>query len=227
MLILHGENLAASRLALSQKIVTGKNSSHEIISLSGTEINLTTIKQALESLTMFSPHRLVVIESLLSAPKSLERQKILDFLKKGAFTNLILWESKKIDGRTLTSLKAETLTFNLSPLIFRFLDTLIPNNQKNVLYWLHQCLAQDPPELIFYMLSRQIRLLILAADLGPKGLPGMPEWRQGKLISQGKRIGLAKLLELYRQLLEIDYQQKTGQTPLNLAFQLDLFLANL
>jgi len=70
-------------------------------------------------------------------------------------------------------------------------------------------------------------LLILAADLGPKGLTGLPEWRQGKLISQGKRIGLAKLLELYQQLLEIDYQQKTGQTPLNLAFQLDLFLATL
>jgi len=66
MLILHGENLAASRLALSQKVVVGKSSGNEIVRLSGTEINLTAIKQALESLSMFSPNRLVVIENLLS-----------------------------------------------------------------------------------------------------------------------------------------------------------------
>ena len=227
MLILHGENLVASRTALGQKIAAGKSKGHEIIKLSGTEISFTAIKQALESLSMFSSNRLVILENFLSSSKSLEREKILDFIKKGAFANLILWEGKKIDGRTLTSLKAQTLSFDLSPLIFRFLDSLAPDNQKNSIYWFHQCLAQDPPELIFYMLTRQIRLLILAADLGSGGLTGMPEWRKGKLISQAKKFGLKKLLELYRQLLEIDYQQKTGQTPFNLTSQLDLFLASL
>lgn len=227
MLILHGENLLNSRLVLGQKIGAYKIKDYEIVKFSGAEINLTAVKQALESLSLFSSNRLVVIENFLSSPRSLEGKKILDFIKKGAFENLILWEGKKIDGRRLTSLKVQTISFDLSPIIFRFLGSLAPDNQKNSIYWLHQCLVPDPPELIFYMLTRQIRLLILAADLGSKGLTGMPEWRKEKLINQAKKFGLKKLLKLYRQLLEIDYQQKTGQTPFNLTFQLDLFLATL
>jgi len=39
-------------------------------------------------------------------------------------------------------------------------------------------------------LSRQIRLLILAADLGEKGLNQMKDWQKEKLIRQAKRFGL-------------------------------------
>jgi len=77
------------------------------------------------------------------------------------------------------------------------------------------------------MLGRQIRLLIIAADLGENGLIEIPEWKRKKLISQAKEFSLTKLLQLYRQLLKIDWQQKTGQTPFDLASQLDLFIASL
>lgn len=227
MLILHGENIANSRLVLGQKIAAYRTKGHEIVKFSGAEINLTAIKQAFESLSMFSSDRLVVVENFLSSPKNLDRDQILDFIKKGLFTNLLLWEGKKIDGRMLASLKAQILSFDLNPLIFRFLDALAPDNPKNSLYWLHQCLTQDSPELIFYLLGRQIKTLILAADLGSKGLTGLPEWKKGKLVSQAQKFGLEKLLKLYRELLEIDYRQKTGQAPFNLTSRLDLFLATL
>lgn len=227
MLILHGENLVASRAGLGQKVNHYRTLGAEIIKLAGSQLNLTQITQTLESSSMFAENRLVVIENLFSALSSTEKEKIISYLKKFSPENLILWEGKKIDGRILARLKAEVILYDLAPIIFRFLDSLAPGNQKNSIWLLHQCLVKDPPELVFYMLGRQIRLLILAADLGSKGLTGMPEWKKGKLVSQAKKFGLVKLLKLYQALLKIEYQQKTGQTPFSLTSQLDLFLATL
>lgn len=77
------------------------------------------------------------------------------------------------------------------------------------------------------MLARQIRFLILAADLGKKGLDQMESWRAEKLIRQAQYFTLIKLMKIYRQLLKIEVQQKTGQTPFTLSSQLDLLVASL
>jgi len=81
--------------------------------------------------------------------------------------------------------------------------------------------------MIFFMITKHLRLLILASDLGKKGLKNMPPWRQGKLVSQGNQFGLDKLLNTYKRLLKIDCQQKTGKTPFSLSSQLDLLIASL
>lgn len=227
MLILHGENLVASRVDLTRRISHHKTLGDEIIKFVGNQLNLTQITQALESNSIFGQKRLVVIENLLSAARSAEKEKNLNYLKQTSPENLILWEGKKIDGRILAHFKAKAILYDLAPIIFRFLDSLAPGNQRNSIWLLHQCLAKDPPELVFYMLGRQIKSLILAADLGLRGLSGMPEWKKSKIISQAKKFGLDKLLKLYRVLLNIEYQQKTGQTPFSLTSQLDLFLATL
>jgi len=53
--------------------------------------------------------------------------------------------------------------------------------------------------MIFFMITKHLRLLILASDLGKKGLKNMPPWRQGKLVSQGNQFGLDKLLNTYKK----------------------------
>lgn len=228
MLIFHGGNLVTSRKRLKEEIDNFKlRFKGEVVRLEGDKLNLTQIKQAVESSSLFGKNRLIVIESFFSAPPSAEKQKIIDYLKKTSPKNLLIWEGKKIDGRILVPFKARLVQFDLTPVIFRFLDSLAPGNQKISLFLLHQCLSQDTPEMIFYMLGRQIRLLIIAADLGEKGLTQVPEWKRNKLISQAEKFGLTRLLQLYRQLLKIDWQQKTGQTPFDLASQLDLFIASL
>lgn len=227
MIILHGENTVLSRQRLQEEMEAFKlEKKGEILNFEGNNLNLINLQQSLESLSLLETHRLIIIENLFSGRTSKEKERIITHLKKINPKNLIIWEGKKIDGRVLASWSTSVLRFDLPVVIFRFLDSLAPGNATQTINLFHQSLEQDPPELIFHLLSRQIRLLILAADLGEKGLSQMRDWQKGKLISQAKKFGLAQLIKIYKELLQIDWQQKTSQTPFNLVSQLDLFLAS-
>ncbi len=227
MMILHGENTILSRQKLQEEIEAFKGKKKgEVLKFEGNNLNLTDFQQALESLSLLEENRLIIVENLFSGRPSKGKSTIIAYLKKTNPTNLIVWEGKKIDGRALSSFKTQVLRFDLPQVIFRFLDSLVPGNATQSINLLHQSLEQDPPELIFHLLSRQIRLLILAADLGEKGLSQMMDWQKGKLIRQAKKFGLEKLTKIHKELLRIDWQQKTSQTPFSLVSQLDLFLAS-
>ena len=227
MIILHGENTVLSRQRLKEEIETfGQKTKGEVLKFEAQNLSLIDFRQALEPSSLISNDRLVILEGLFGGRKNSQKEKILVYLKKNNPENLIIWEGKKVDGRTLLSFKAKVFKFDLPLVIFRFLDSLSPGNSKISLFLFHQCLEQDPPELIFFLMARQIRMLILAADLGKEGLPKMQDWQIGKLIHQGQKFGLQPLLSLYKELLKIDWQQKTGQTPFDLVSQLDLFLAS-
>lgn len=224
MIILHGENLVASRQQLS---TLKENFSGEIISFAGEKLNLTQLKQALESLSIFKKEKLIIIENLFTRQSSQEKESLLKYLKESQPENLIVWEGKTIDGRSLTPFKlAKIQKFTLSALIFKFVDSLAPQNKRNSLYWLGQCLKKDAPEVVFYMLSRQIRLLIIAKDLGAKDLTRLAPWQKAKFVNQAQKFTLKQLVNLYQRLLQIDWQQKTGQSALPLASQLDLLIAS-
>ena len=227
MMILHGENNLLSRQKLNQEIDNFKlKTQGEILRYDGQNINLIDLKQSLESPSLLNDNYLIVLENLFSGRTSKEKQKIIDYLKKSLPKNLIIWEGKKIDGRILISFKGQNLRFDLDPVIFRFLDSLTPGNTKNSLSLLHQCLTQDSPEIILFMLQRQIKYFIIAVDLGQKGLTMMDSWRAQKLSQQAKKFTLVRLMKIYRQLLKIEAEQKTGRTPFNLASQLDLLIAS-
>lgn len=225
MIILHGENIVLSRKELDSLI---KDLPDEVVRLDGHRLSLADLKQAVESRSLFGKDRLVVLENHFSRRPSQEKEAILSYLKKNQPKNLILWEGKTIDGRSLTAFKrARVKKFSLTPFIFKFLETLRPGNQKESFNLLHRCLKQDPPEMVFFMLTRQIRSLIIACDLGEKGLTRLAPWQKSKLIKQAKQFRLEKLLWLHQQLLKIDFDQKTGQAILPLADQLDLLIASL
>ena len=225
MLIIHGENNLISRKRLSEKTASYKN---EIIRLDGNKICLSEVKQALESYSLLSQDKLVVIENLFSRRPGKEKEEILDYLKNNAFNNLIIWERKKIDGRTLASFRKEKIEkYDLSTVIFKFLDSFWPGNQKNSLFYFHQCLKSEPPEMIFFLFCRLISQLIIALDLGEKGLEKMAPWQKSKLIRQAKKFSLEKLISLYRNFLEIDFSIKSGASPIPLASLLDLLIASL
>jgi DNA polymerase III delta subunit len=227
MILLHGENIIASRQKLKESIVSfEQKKTGEVLKFEGNNLSLINLKQALSPLSLIGGDKLIVIENLFGGRKSKEKEKVIDFLKKENPEGLIVWEGKKIDGRLITSFKSQTLKFDLPVIIFRFLDALLPDNSRMSLNLFHQCLAQDPPEIIFYMMIKHFRLLIIAADLGSEGLGKMDSWRQEKIINQAKKFGLNRLLQIYRQFLEIDWRQKTGKAPFDLISELDLLLAS-
>ncbi len=228
MIILHGENNLLSRQRLFSEMENFKNKTQsEVLKFDGQSVKLMDLRQALEPSSLLGGSSLIVIENLFSGRLSKEKQKIIDYLKKALPQNLIVWEGKKVDGRMLSFLKTGVLKFDLTPLIFHFLDSFFPGNTKNSLTLLHQCLEQEPPEIVFFMLARQIKQLILAADLGQKGLKQMDNWRAEKLIRQAQKFTLIKLMKIYRQLLKMEVLQKTGRIPFSLSYQLDLLVASL
>lgn len=226
--VLHGESIVQSRRELSEQIEKAKKNFLEIVSFEGKQISLNDLILALEGKSLFKDERLIIIENLFSLPKSKDKEKIIETLKQNPEKNVLIWEGKELSKEIISKYSPE-LTFQLFKLpsvIFKFLDSLKPGIKKDNLENFHLCLQQEDPEMIFAMIIRQIRLLILVKE-GEKFLSGLASWQKRKLISQGKLFDLKLLANLYQKLLEIDYQQKTSQSPFDLTSSLDLLISEI
>lgn len=222
--LLHGENILKSRQALVSLLEKARNEGVEVVTFGGQKTGLAEVKNALQSGSLLGKNRLVIIENLLSASRSKEKEKILAYLAKAEFDNdLILWEEREL--KNLPTLpKVDIQLFKLKPLIFRFLESLRPGNHEEMLRLLQEVKTQEEPEMIFYMLIRQLRYLFLAKD---QAFVGLPDWQKRKLASQARHFRPDQLQELYQKLLEIDFSQKTSSDPYPLSSRLDLLVASL
>lgn len=227
--ILHGENIVESRKALTELATNARSEGTETVSLDGAKTTLTQVRSNLESSSLFGKSRLVIIENLLTGQKSATKTKILQYLAEQKFDNdLVLWEPKEVSKKVLNQLpKVEIRFFRVAPVIFRFLDSLQPNNNKEMLRLLKEAKAAEEQEMIFYMIIRQIRLLLLAKDSDNRSLAYLPSWQQKKFLSQSKFFTLDQLKKIHQQLLEIDFSQKTSGDPYSLSSRLDLLIASL
>ena len=227
--ILHGDNILASRHLLQSRIKDFKSKQFEELKLEGKEINLTDLIQAIESKSLLSQNKFLVIENFFSNPSiSLKKQFLEYFFKNKPVIEIILWEGKLLSGETQKkwSKVAKLLEFKISTAIFKFVDSIKPNNAKVMLACLNECLKNEEAELIFYMMVRQLRLLILAKD-GVNNLSTMPEWMRGKFLRQSQSFTKEELMEIYKKLLEIDAGQKTGKAVVPLRTELDFLLSSL
>lgn len=223
--IFHGDNLVESRMALSQEVSKARKAGMEVVTVSGVKADFTQIRSALESGSLFGQDKLVVIEDFLSSSSSSFKKKTLAYLKKAQFENeLILWEGREIKNLPL---KVETKLFRLDPILFRFLESLKQGSPEASLELLRQLKKKEKPEMIFHMMTRQIRLLILAKDLGEEGLASLASWQKGKLIRQAQAFDLNHLVFLFGKLLEIDLEQKTSSDPFPLSSRLDLLVSEI
>jgi len=227
--ILHGEDIVKSRRQL--EVIKNQHRDFEIISLDGKKLDLTGLKQALESASMFKNGRLVVIENFL-ASKNKNQEEIIKYLAdEPPGAELVLWEGVSFEGRRLLKLKgARVLEFKPEPVFFRFLDSIRPNNTKEMLTLLLQSKRVEQPEIIFYMLIRQFRLLLLIKDgvfSGIEEIDRLAPWQKQKLERQARYFSLEQLVDIYHQLFKIDCQQKTGENTFDLAKTLEFFVAKL
>ena len=223
---LHGENIVKSRQFLTETIEKSREKGREIESLNGSQLTIEQARAALGSSSLFGKGKLVIIENLYSSPKSKRREKLINYIKETDFENdLILWERKEI--RRKMSVKFKVEIFKLSTAVFKFLESLKPGNQSESLKLLSEVKRKESGEMVFYLLIRQIRFLIMARDLSEKGLKELQSWQKRRFISQAKHFTLDQLKKLHQRLQEIDYQQKTSRTPFSLASELDLLVASL
>jgi len=223
-----GENIVLSRKAFLDEIEGLKNKKVELISFEGKRLTLSELILATESKSLFKQDKAIVIENLLSSLKSKEKDKIINYLAStnNDFPDVLIWEPKEIAKSVSLNKNWQIKLFKLSSFLFNFLDQLKPGSAAKNITNFHQCLKSEPAEMVFSMIIRQFRLLILAKD-NDRYLNKMAPWQKSKLLSQAKLFSQLDLKQNYRRLLEIDFRQKTSGTPFDLSSELDLFLSDL
>ena len=227
--ILHGDNQVKTREHLTSAIQQFKlKGGQEVIHLNGKKITQTDLIQATETASLFGSDKLVIIEQLFSRPQSQQKKDLfiyLDTISKDLnLPAIIIWEDQLITPAKLKFLKnSSNHSFKLPQQLFSFLESIKPGNNTSLQKLFIQLSQHEAIEMIFVMVIRQIRLLIMAKD---KALLLSP-WQQQKLTSQANYFNLDQLLKLHKELLQIDTNNKTGKNLLTLQQSLDIFLAKI
>ena len=116
--------------------------------------------------------------------------------------------------------------------IFAMTDALGGRDAPEALGLLHHLLEQEDPSVIFGMVVRQFRLLLLVCDCLDRGVQkgniaretGLKQFVVDKLIWPASRFSMPVLEGVYHYLLDLDEGVKTGQYPIDLA--LEMFAAD-
>lgn len=223
--IFSGDDIVSSRKAYTDQIEIFKKE-NEMEYVNAKDIDETFLENIFGSLDLFGKNRILATENFFSGKSNKLRggliEKILSF-KKAVFID---WEEKEI-SKTETEKLGKSLiikNFKLPNLLFKFLDSINPENKKENIILLKKVLENLDPGFVFSMLIRQIRLLILASD---NETITMAPWQKRNLENQFKHFSKDKLINLYKKLLEIDLRQKTSSSPFDLNSELEFFIANL
>lgn len=220
-----GEDIISSRKAFLEHLERLKNEDFEITRVSGKDTTEESLELLSSPTSLFGQKRVLVIENLLAGTKSKEKDKIIQIISSlNCF--FVLWENKNFTkGDQLKYPNFVFKNFKLPQVLFTFLDSLSPKKINDNLRLFREAITSTDPNYLFLMLIRQIRLLILASD--KNDLLKLAPWQKGKLQKQARFFTSEKLKEINQRLLQIDFAQKTSQTPFSLEHQLELLLTEI
>jgi len=217
-LLLHGDHIEASR----QEYIRLKTShvGKEIRELNGKEINETLLTQAVESSSLFGDQTVVCVENLFSplGKKAKTARGYADIIKHAdTASTIIFWEPKAIGKEILGMLEPDVSIrlFDFPKIIFSFLDSIRPNNTKQTIEIFAELLLTEAPELVWNMLISRIRILIQILD---NVVPDrMSSWQLSRLTKQVRAFTMDKLLDMYKNMLQMEYNLKNGNSPFTMA----------
>lgn len=226
--LIHGDDLVASRKKLEEE--KKQDGTTEIIYLDGTKLTLPDLVSACGTKSLFGNQKVILIENLLLKGITKDKLELISYLGKSDISYpVIIWENREVQKTTVKKYFAKAKEIRCQPplLVWRFLDSIGVQPSNQLLPLFHAVLEQREAELIFALFLHKFRYLIIASDLGKKGLAELSPWQINKLMYQSRYFSTEKLINLYRLLLSFDYKIKSGQTPYALSQLLDIFLATL
>ena len=220
ILVIHGDHTLKSRERFREVINNSKEKGWEIIRVSDDE--KFSISERLSGRSLFASKVLYVIDDF---------KKIttidLNWIKKNndkleGF--LVVFHTGTISKTALNKFPKgyKHEEFLLPKLIWKFFDSIYPNNARQSINLLREVIKKEPEEFIFHLLARHLRDLYWVA-IDPKGLQYQP-WRIGKLKSQASRFKAGVLEKFIASLANLDVKVKTSQE--NLTQALDFVIAS-
>lgn len=213
MLILHGDDQAASRKQLLQLKAQARQSGQQLIDLPGSDLTLAQLATAAASASLLGSTNAIFIENLFSRRPSNEKKALTDYLKTHTHAHITVWENKNLSPQ-LTAFPTSTIRrFDLPKVLFKFLsDFTLP--------LLQQTLTTTPPEQLLALIARRLEDLLLVKS----GIGDFPSWQKSQLQRQAVRFTPQQLARMATSLLDIDYRQKNSLSPAPLAVDLELWL---
>jgi len=201
--IFHGDNQLTSRTALNSFLDSKSN--FDILRVDAKETNLDQINGFLNSQSLFSSQKIIVFLNFFSIPKPI-LDKILKIIKSNTNIDLVVWQDKTITATQLKNFpSAKIETFPLDKKMFNCINNLYPKNISKFIPLFHQVLEQEPFELFLFWLKLNIR----------------------KQLAGFSRFNSDSLKTAYTQIIELDYQSKTGQLAIEKELALERILINL
>lgn len=220
ILIIHGDHTVKSYDRLSEVIKNSKDKGWEIIRVSDDE--KFNISERLSGGSLFASKVLYVIDDFKKITIS-----DLNWIKKNndkldGF--LVVYHTGTISKTALNKFPKgyKHEEFTLPKLIWKFFDSIYPNNAQHCINLLREVIKKEPEEFIFHLLARHLRDLYWVS-IDPNGLQYQP-WRIGKLKKQASRFKAGVLEKFIKSLAELDVKVKTSQE--NLAQALDFVIAS-
>ncbi|MGI8420183.1 MAG: hypothetical protein ACR2LN_06110 [Candidatus Levyibacteriota bacterium] len=233
--IIHGADTALSR----KYFLDEKKKYADSLLLDADKVNLTDLAQIFEGGGLFGETKYVFIEHFLTKrKKSADYKDILAYLEKSADENtILLWENKELEIGTLKAFKRPVIkAFKLPQTLFQLLDEIKPENGTQLINLFHQTIAATEIEMVFFMLIRQVRLLLALSSVIPAKagihnednpideVKRMQSWQRGKLQKQASLFSTEQLLDFYNKLYQIERGQKTGCLNTSLVSAIDFLL---
>lgn len=233
ILIIHGDDIASSRKYFFDE----KQKYQDAILLEGETVTITDLTQIFEGGGLFGETKNVFIEQLITkksrgaratSKKTTEIGQLAAYLEQhAAENNILLWEGKDLERSALSHFKTATVRpFKLPQTLFLFLDSIKPGNGETLIKLFQQTIKTTEVEMVFFMLVRQIRLLLALSENSQDAIDEVKRltWQRKKLEQQAKLFGKERLQELYKKLFTIEVGQKTGALTGSLITTIDFFL---
>ena len=216
MLIIHGKNQVASRELYISLKKRGVLNNKQVFELPGSSITLSQLKLSLQSDSLLGDSTSIFIQDFFSSRLSSEKKSIIKYLLTEPETDIVFWEGKDVSDQLKEFSPKVIQKFDLPSSIFNFLNTFSLTD-------LNTTLKTSPPEQILYLLINHMHSLILEKE----HLGEYSGWKSEKLNKQSSKYSLSILQNLYLDLLNIDFKNKTSSAPYNLASALELWVSRL
>lgn len=205
IIVLHGEDTEKSYERLVKFVDSAKSRGWEIIS---DELPATPSLFGVERLIVYRDYKLLTKADIKKFAKS---EGTLAIYHQGILPQIFLKSLSK-------DVRVEK--FDLPKLLFVFLESIYPGNEKRCVKLLHDLTKNTAIELVFYMMTRHLRDLywvLTDSDSMP-----IPSWRLSRLKSQANKFGVDRIKQMIRELSRIDIEIKTGVSDTTMS--LDLFV---
>lgn len=201
--IFHGDDQFASRTEFNKYLDQNKDT--DILRLDSKNIDSDLVNNFLNSQSLFNSKKILSITNFFSIPKAIF-DKITKLIKDKHSSDIVIWQDKTITPTQIKTFpQAKINNFPLDKIIFSCLNQIRPKNINKFIPIFKKVIDTEPFELFLFFVKNNLRRQLTSYSPFNKEI----------------------VKKTYLQLIELDFQIKTGQLSIPKEIALERIMLNL